>query len=136
MSVPISFALIGKTINFNTHAGAILGVEIRNAKVLGLLDPGTAKSFDNIVSRHIQVYPYLPEGTPDSPYDYSYLKVVMDNGDQRVYGLPWIDDTSIELVDTTNIHVVLKGRGQSDITILRQALQANGFDNFDIVVKS
>lgn len=136
MSVPISFSLIGKTVNFNTNAGAILGVGVRNAKVLGILDPGTAKAFEDIIAKHIQVYPYLPEGTPDSAYEYNYLKVIMADGQERVFGLPWIDETSIELVETTNLVITLKGRGQSDITLARQALLANGFDDFDIVIKS
>lgn len=134
MSVPISFSLIGKTINFSTNAGAILGVEIRNAKVVAILDPNTAKSFDDIVAKHIQVFPYLPQDTPDSAYDYSYLKVITAEGKEAVYGIPWINETSIELVDTTNIKVVLKGRGQSDIALLRQALLSNGFDDFTIDV--
>jgi hypothetical protein len=136
MSVPISFSLIGKTINFNTRAGAILGVEVRNAKVVALLDPNTAKTFEDITAIHIQVYPYLPEGTPDSAFNYSYLKVITAEGKEKVYGLPWIDESTIELVDTTNIEVILKGRGEGDVALLRQALLSNGFDAFTITIRS
>jgi hypothetical protein len=136
MPVPISFSLIGKTINFNTNAGAILGVEVRNAKVVAILDPNTAKQFEDIIAKHIQVFPYLPQGTPDSAYEYSYLKVVSAEGKDLVYGIPWIAEDTIELVDTTSIQVVLKGRGQSDITLLRQSLLSNGFDDFTISVVS
>jgi hypothetical protein len=136
MTVSLSFSLIGKTVNFSTNASPILGVEVRNAKVLGILDPGSAKAYDDIVAKHIQVYPYLPEGTPDSPYDYPYVKLAMADGTEKVFGLPWIQEGTIQIVDTTTLVVVLKNRGQSDINLLRQSLLANGFEDFTIEVKS
>lgn len=136
MSALLNMALIGKTINFSTNAAPILGVEVRNAKLLGILDPGSAKAVDDIRAKHIQVYPYLPEGTPDSAYDYPYLKFAMADGSFRVYGLPWIKEDSIEIVATTNVVVTLKGRGQVDFDLIRQALLANGFDDFTLEVKA
>lgn len=132
----LSLSLIGKTINFSTTAPAILGVEVRNAKLLGILDPGSAKAYDDIVSKHIQVYPYLPEGTPDSPTSYSYVKFAMADGSEKVYGIPWIDEESIVIVENTQVVVTLKNRGQADLDLVRQALLANGFSDFTLEVKS
>lgn len=134
MSEPLDFSLIGKTINFRTNAVPILGAEIRNAKVLGFLDPASAKFYGDILAKHISVYPYLPEGTADDPYSYSYLKVALSNGTETVYGIPWVDQSSIAIVETTDIAVRIKNRGQVDLELVRTALLANGFSDFTLEV--
>jgi len=128
----ITSALIGKTINFQTNAPSILGARFQVTKVLSILDPDTARLFADIVSQHIAVYPHLPEGTVDDAFGYSYVKLRLPDDQIVVLGLPWIDENSVEVVNHTTLTVKINSTSQEDINRVRQALLANGFEDFTI----
>jgi len=129
MSVPLDLSIIGKTIQFETQAPAILGSIVKNVKALGFLDPGSAKSIKDIFAKHAEVYPYLPSGVAaDSATSYSYLKVQLPDGSFDVYGLPWIKQDTVNVITDTDIVARIKGKNASDVDKVRTALLAQGFD--------
>lgn len=134
--VAITSSLIGKTIQFETLAPAVLGARYKDVKVLAILDPGTAKMFSDVLVRHIAVYPYLPPGIVDDHTRYNYVKLEMPNGAIEIMGIPWISESSISVIEQTDIRVVLKGRSHEDVELVRRALSANGFEDFVVEVIS
>lgn len=136
MSVPLTLDLVGKTIQFETQAPAILGSIVKNVKVLGFLDPGSAKGVIDIFAKHAEVYPYLPSGVAaDSATSYSYLKVQQADGTFTVYGLPWIKQDTVNIITQTNIVATIKGKNAMDVDKVRVALLAQGFDAEDLDIQ-
>lgn len=132
----ITSSLIGKTISFETRAPAVLGARYTDAKVLGILDPGTAVLFSDVLATHIAVYPYLPTDVLDDYTRYNYVKLELANGSVKIMGIPWISPESVQVIEATDIKVTLKGRGHEDIDLVRKALLANGFEDFVVEVVS
>lgn len=132
----IDSSLIGKVIRFETTAPAILGARYTDAKVMAILDAGTATLFSDILALHSAVYPYLPVGVQDDYSSYNYVKLEMPDKSIMILGIPWISESSVQVIVSTDIIVKLKGRGHQDVDLVRQALLANGFEGFTVEVVS
>lgn len=129
-------SLIGKIIQFETNAPAILGARYKDVKVLAILDASTATLFADVLARHIAVYPYLPTGVLDDYTRYNYVKLELSDKSILIMGIPWINESSIQVIVNTDIVVRLKGRNHDDVNLVRQALLANGFEDFTVDVVS
>lgn len=129
-------SLIGKVIQFETNAPAILGARYKDVKLLAILDAGTAVLFADILAKHVAVYPYLPEGVLDDYTSYNYVKLEMPDKSIMIMGVPWINEASVQVIVNTDIVVKLKGRSHDDVNLVRQALLANGFEGFTVEVVS
>lgn len=128
--------LYDKTLTFETYSPSILGAIIKNAKFLSHLDPQSAAANGLDLNIHNQVYPDIKEnGVPDNPNAYKYAKFQTANG-ILVLGVPWIKQSSIQIVETTTIIVTCPGYGAQDVERMRATLIRNSFENFTIEVKS
>lgn len=132
----ISYELIDKRISFTTVAPTILGASIKNAKLLSILDYTTASTMADIIQKHINLYPYLPQGTPNDYRKYKYLHLELLSGEVAVFGIPWIDEQSIVVNQDITYVVTIPSQSVSDLTIIRNALISNGIDNFTVDVKA
>ncbi|MGG4591747.1 phage DNA polymerase-associated SH3 family protein [Pseudomonas aeruginosa] len=132
----ITSELSGKTLTFETYAPAVLSSEYRLAKLLSVLDFQSATYFGSPAEMHANVYPYLKEaglGIPDDPTQYQWGKF-SHNGAVIVLGIPWIKESTVAIVENTDIVVTIRRRGAEDVTAVRQALIARGFTDLDITV--
>lgn len=125
---------IGKTYSFNTRSPAFLGARIERAKLNSIGDVDLARRFSAVDLTHAQVYPSLPEGTPNDPAATDYLIFTAMNGSKVVLARTWIDEDSVEEVSYVSIRVDLPRCNLTDVETIRVALTAAGVSDFKISV--
>lgn len=123
---------IDKVYTFSTRAPALLGAQVIRATLKGIIDYSVAVTFINVDLQHRKIYPALPPGTVNDPKKFTYLLFKTESGELTVFAYEWIDDTSIEVVDSTTLTVTLPGVSNSDANKIRDALNLIGFTNFTI----
>lgn len=123
---------IGKLLSFTVYPVAILGSSFSNVTVLGLLDAASAFQFIDPAAMHVNVYPTLPVGVTNRYDSYLYAKLKLANGAITCVGLPWIDNSTIVVHSNLAFDVRIEDVDAPDYETLRNALLANGFNNFVI----
>lgn len=119
---------LGKTYSFNVYGGHLMTETFKNTTVLAILDYDSARAFLDLLQMHRQLWAFIPNGlAPNDPAQYNYLKLRMANGDTTVVGIPWINDSSVELVTSQTAVVTIDGVSAMDLTRIRNALVQNGF---------
>jgi len=126
---------VNSTYNFKCYAPSILSSDFSNVVVLSVLSFSIASKFREVSAVHAQIYNQLPSGTPNQPEKYTYLQIQFPDKSTDIIGIPWIDDSSVQLVDNVVYDVVINGLTSSDYTKVSQALQANGITNFTITMQ-
>ncbi len=134
MSNNIFSSNIGKTASFRVFPN-IIKDDFTDVKILSVLNYEAASGY-NLAEMHARVYPTLPAGVPNDYRAYDYLMIRFPNEKIDVIGIPWIDETSVAIHSTTDINVTIRGKGVSDIPLLRTILAANGFLDTDIKTTS
>ncbi len=130
-----TFVVNGK-YNFEVFPIQILGNEFKNVTVLGVVHPSIAQNFLDLEASHVQIYPYLPSGTPDNARGYEYLMIRTVSGETTVLGLPWINAETITIVESGTLMVEIIDVTSQDIQRVSDALIANGFNAFNIKMKN
>lgn len=131
--------VLGKTYSFNVYAPNVLGTDFQNVKLLAIMDADTAtRSGLDIYSQHRKIYPYVPAevGMPDDPTQYNYIQIITQAGNRTILGMPWIDESSIEVVTAQTIVATIGGVTASDMAIIRQALAQNGYNNVKLTLSN
>jgi hypothetical protein len=127
MLTPADFE-IGTIVSFNLYPAAILGTGYTNAKVLAILDSGTAAVLGyDVAARHANVFSTLPSGVPNDFTAYSYLKLLLATGDTTVIGIPWIIQSSLVVASVSSIQFTVQNITPSDQNTILQVLSAAGF---------
>lgn len=121
-----------KTYSFQVYPSAVLGHAFRDVTVLGILDYTTAMRIKNIRDKHPLYYPYLPSGTPDSPEDYTYLRVMLADGTEDIIAAEWIRESTITETDKGGCTVRFSSFDFTQLATLQEVLEANGFSGFTI----
>lgn len=129
MTTPLQ---LNKIYTFNTLAPAILGAQIKNAKLLGIVDYSTALNYDNVDLRFRQIYPVLPANTPNQPTLCTYYRFQSESGEKIILADQWIDMNTVTVVEHVNLQVTFSNAKLEDVTTMRDALNALGFTNFEI----
>lgn len=122
---------IGKLVSFDIYPSGIISSQFQRVKVLDIFSPNTALKFADVASLHVNVYPTLPNGTPNSYSGYNYVQVELENGNPVILGLPWIIDSSIVVHDNVQILVTISQVSAADVPRIREALIANGFNHLE-----
>lgn len=117
---------------FNTIAPGILQSTVKNAKLAAILDYDTAMLAENVNQKFRQIYPLLPAGTPDRPESATYYLFVTESGEKVVYADLWIDSASVILVNSINFQVTFVNANTTDMTRVRDMLNAMGYTNYEI----
>lgn len=125
---------IREIYSFDVYPAARLGNGFKNVTVLAVMDQESANQLIDTQALHVDVYPYLPSGTPNNPASYNYLKIRTANGETTVLGVPWINEASIIHIDTTEITVKIGNVVASDAVAIKEALQQNGFTALTITI--
>lgn len=123
---------IGLTYTFEVYPNAILGTDFKNVKVLAILDKDSANQIISTQSMHVNVYPYLPSGTPNNPGGYNYIKILTQSGAITCIGIPWIKDSTVTVVEFKRANVVIDGITLEDGPKIAAALLKNGFPNIKV----
>lgn len=99
---------INEVYTFQTHAPAILGAVIRNARLVFKCNYETAMSFENVEAKYRAIYPVLPQGVPYSPAKEIFYRFRTESGEQIFVADPWIVGSSLITVTSVGftVHVV------------------------------
>lgn len=132
MSYPFS---IKKVYSFDVWPSGILGNDFQNVTVLATLAYESALSLGrDIPALHANVFPTLPEGTPDDPAATDYVLLRTANGQTTVLGISWIKEETITEMNSLAIQVLISGVSTQDVDRVRACLVQNGFNNLEIKV--
>lgn len=131
-----SLFTVNSKYNFEVFPVQILGVDFKNVVVLGVITADIAQNFLDIDAVHVQVYPYLPQGTPNDPRSYDYVMIKSLSGEKTVLGIPWINADTIINVESGIIAVQISNVNSQDIQRVSDALIANGFNQFTIDIRN
>lgn len=124
--------IISTVYTFNTNAPALLGIEIKNAKLISILDYDTAIIFEDITTKYRQIFPLLPNGTPDDPRSCLYYRFKSESGEFIILADQWINMQSVEAIDAVTLQVTIAHAVVDDIRRIRDALNILGLRSFDI----
>lgn len=102
----------GSIVSLDVYPSQILGSNFTDVKVLGIFDRTTANLMTDVDGLHANVYPFLPNGSPENAGDYQYVKLQHLNGSISIIGLPWIIEESISVSNKGKLTIVI-----DDITI-------------------
>lgn len=118
---------IGDLINFTLHTNSALEMEYDGAKVLAILDSETARTWIDPIALHTNLFSSLPDGTPNDPDGYSYFKLRLSNGNTTCIGLPWIDETTLEISGRGTLQLEVEDVSSTDIAEITKAIAAVGY---------
>lgn len=71
---------LGLVYNFEVYQTAILPTNYKNATVMALLGHADAAKELDTQSIHAAIWSYLPNGTPNNPKAYNYVKIKLPTG--------------------------------------------------------
>lgn len=125
---------IGDTVSFDLWSTYFFNGSFKNVKVMSILDIDDAKAYIDPVALHVSIYPSLPEGTPNRPDGYNYVKVKHQNGSISCIGIPWIREDTITAISGQFVHFVVEGGAEMRERVV-QALAANNIPITSVEVK-
>lgn len=123
-----------QSYSFDVYGTNVLGNDYKNVLVIGIFNYQTALHFGDIDVRQVQVFPHLPQGTPNRPEEYEYLLVQTANKGQQILARQWINESTVVQVGNSKIVVTIEEAGTADVSDIRAALTQNGYDKIDIRV--
>lgn len=123
---------IKQTYSFNVYPVAILGNNFTNVTVLAIMDSDTANREIDVQAMHVNLYPFLPAGTPNDPAAYNYVKIRTTTGQTTILGLAWINADTVTLLASRTITVKISNVSAVDVARVQNALIQNGFTAIDI----
>lgn len=127
------------TYSFEVYPDTVpmLGSDYTDVTVLALMNFATVGKLGfDAAAMQSQISPYLPAGIPKDYQSYTYLMIQDQGGQTRFIAEEWIRADTIQLRDVTTAHVTIGRVSASDGMRIRAALNANGFNEIDIVFKN
>ena len=128
--------VIGTIYKFNTAAPGILGAVVDNAKLSAILDYNTALLYDNIDLKWRSILPVILTTSPntqDTPAMSQYYLFTTQSGTKIVLADIWIQMSTVQVVQYVSFQLNFTKAQLTDITIVKNALNALGYNNFTIV---
>ncbi len=113
--------------SFDTYAPNILGATIRNLTLIAIVDYSIASNYVTPNTLHVNIYPYLPKGTPNNPERYTYLLFENEHGEKIVLANTWIVENSIKESTKNIITIVIENASSGDETDIRNLLSLRGY---------
>lgn len=123
---------VGQNYSFDVYPTNILGTDFKNVKVLAILDCDSANQIIQTKPMHINVFPFLPAGTPNNPEQYNYLKILTASGTTTAIGIPWIKENTVVAVNYKKAIVEIEPVNLEDGPKIAAALIKNGFKNITV----
>lgn len=118
----------GQVVSFKLTT-KLLADQYSHAHFGGMVDYNVAIAMDPTVdTNHARVYSTLPPGTPERPQDFPYVLVTLpETNERKAVGVPWIDDATVRVVESTSIRIIVEDAGGSDIQTITNAIIARGY---------
>lgn len=98
----VSFKLVHPGILSDAYTNVTLDAGNVSYNVARMISP-------EISSQHANLYPYFKDkaGIPDDFTAYQYVIIVAEGGSLQAIGVPWIDESSYNIVDTKVCNIVI-----------------------------
>ena len=122
---------IGDTISFQIYPSTIIGTTFTYCSIIAILDYATAQKFIDVDTLHANVYPTLPDGVPNNPSQYSYLKISLVSGQDAIVGVPWVNEGSTVKHEALRIKFIVENVTNEDLSKINILLSANGYNAVD-----
>jgi hypothetical protein len=117
-----------QVVSFDLWPSMLLGTGYQNAKILSIMDSGTANILGvDTASLHANIYPTLPAGVPNDPTAYPWVKLLLANGSTTIIGVPWIKDSTLVVETSQSIQFTVSNITPSDQNTIIEALAAAGY---------
>lgn len=113
--------------NINTYAPIIFGSNLKNLKLVSILDYNTAIKFSNIPMVQKQIEPYLPPNSPLNFNAYTYYKFIDSEKNEIIIADIWLIPDSIVLVTSISANILVTNITTGDIPIIRDQLRLLGY---------
>jgi hypothetical protein len=123
---------IGSVYSFDTVAPALLGTRRERVRLASVMNYDYARRHDALDLKHRQLYPLLPENTPDAPETFVYYLFETESKESFIMAQPWIVESTIQEINSINILVRIYDGTMEDIPSIRDALNAVGLTDFTI----
>lgn len=128
---------IGQRFSFEVYPVAVLGNNFKEVRLEGTLSARSALAYGvDIQALHVNVFPSLPAGTPNDPFQYGYVRVEMPNGDFQIVGIPWIRPETIQPSVAGKVTMVFNDKTPLDVERMQLALASNGYRPDSVKVES
>lgn len=112
--------------SFSTYNTSYLGV-FDSVSVIGKVSLEVAMLQEDVVVKHMNVLPSLPDGVDSDPNNIDYLLVKDVNGATRAVGLPWIITNTVVEIQRNKIEAIFEDMGPSDLEKISDCLIARGY---------
>lgn len=124
---------IGKKYTFSTLAPAILGATIKNAELVSIVNFDNVIKYNNFISNtYANILPVLSEGTPTDPKSSVYYIFKTESGADLAISQYWVDEESIQVVESINFKVTVTDASIEDMTTVRNLLLSAEITSFNI----
>lgn len=127
---------IGKTVSFSVYPAQLLTDSFTNVIIAAVATSDAARSFIDAPRLHVEVFPTLPEGTPNGYQLYDYLLIKKPDNTITAIGVPWVREETLSVVSSTELVASIRGMNVSDIPRIKQILAENGIMDIQIDVKA
>lgn len=128
---------INQRFSFDVFPTAVIGNNFRDVRLEGIINARTAAAYGfDVEAMHQAVYPSLPQGVPNDPYGYGYIRIQYPNGSFDVVGIPWIRQETIQISTGGQVTMTFENATQADLDRMLNALSANGFRPNDVRVSA
>lgn len=122
--------------NFTTYVPSILKGVFKNQTVTGILTYSQASKIDDVATIHEQILSLLPNGTPTSVADLTFISFMDDSNQVKVLAVEWIDINTVVEVSTGIITAYIPNASSTDVSEIRSFLAALGYTGFNIEFKN
>ena len=127
---------LGSTVSFQVYPSSIIGTIFTSCKMSAIYDYDTASKYIDVNGYHLNVFPFLPDGTPNDPTQYNYVKIDLVSGENEIIGVPWIIEDSVVVHKKGAITFTIEETAYEDIEKINRLLAANGYSAIDWMYKS
>ena len=127
---------VGNYYTFSTYAGAILGQEHSNMKLVGMGDYKLASMFDNVDIKLNNILPYLGEDALDDASKDEYFIFQTEAGSTLVFGRSWINMGTMIGASTNVLILRIENIAPKDANRIRELLALAGYNNVSTKVEN
>lgn len=121
---------IGDEVSFELRVSSVLGQNYDHVKVVGIVPANACHYFgSDVYAIHEQVFKLLPDGSvKNDPESYQYILVEDLNGQKRVIGLPWINESTIKVHLRKVAVFTVPDIKQEDVVKIRDVIARYGYN--------
>lgn len=125
---------LNDVVSFSTHAVGILASSYKDVVFKDRVSAESARFFGvDVTAQWRSIYPSLPDGVVNDPYQYEWLTFTNSSGELIVLCSAWINESTLESSASTHYRIDVYDGNSTFLADARKALNAMGYYNMEIV---